>query len=393
MFERFTSAARRVVVHAQEEARDLDHNYIGTEHLLLGLLAETDGIAAHALAEIDLSLEMTRSRIVVAVGRGKKPLKGHIPFTPRAKKVLEKSLREALGQRHSHIGTEHILLGLLAVNGGLSATLLDEWKVDRDQLRTRVLALTAAAAADRAAGVAPSLGLRVTAPGSGGDPGAGNDAAGLVLGATAAAPRRTAAAEAGLSGAGGFAGGDPIGSHHLMLALLGDPDSAATRTLMSLGLDVAAARDALLQADLTDTSDELPEVTGRRGMSLRLTDSAVVVEATDRRLLGLARLAFSALGGSRPVSPPVAGTDPTDPTAAGETTSVAADRVADPTADRLIHGQDEIAESLSAVWTVLEASLADIRSRALGAPPHPPAPDTPADPDTPAAEDLRRRPE
>jgi ATP-dependent Clp protease ATP-binding subunit ClpC len=358
MFERFTTQARHVVVLAQEEARDLDHNYIGTEHILLGLLAETDGIAAQALAEIDLSLEMTRSRVVVAVGRGKKAPKGHIPFTPRAKKVLEKALREALSLRHNYIGTEHVLLGLLALNEGLAATLLDDWKVNSHELRDRVLVLIAAAGADRAPGIAAGSGPVPRRLGLGDGDGDGP---------TDGEPRRTAAALAGISGASGLAGLDPVGSHHLLLALLSDPDSAATRTLTNLGLDLANARDALARADLTGTTDELPEVTGRRGMSLRLTDSAVVVEATDRRLLGLARLAFGALRARR-AAPHL------EPT----TETTAADSAPEPR----LSGEDALASSLSTVWTALATSLADIRASAATPPTEQDQPAPAAEPDS-----------
>ncbi|CAO5177128.1 Clp protease [Frankia sp. AiPs1] len=374
MFERFTTSARQVVVLAQEEARGLDHNYIGTEHLLLGLLAEGDGIAAQALAEVKLSLEMTRSRIVAEVGRGKKPRNGHIPFTPRAKKTLEKSLREALALRHDYIGTEHLLLGMLAVEGGLSATLLAGWQVNTERLRARVLQLTAAASADRAAGIPSPIRTRRRRLRAGTDLSAWTDLsaeAHLVgSGASAGEPRRTVAANAGISGADDLAGGDPVGSHHLMLALLSDPDSVATRTLTDLGLDIGAARDALLHAALSGTSDELPEVAGRRGMSLRLTESAVVVEATDQRLVGLARLAFAALAGHRASASPAAGS-PTAPIPA----DASHDGGQVPT--ETISGHDEIAESLSAVWTVLEASLEEIRSRALDARPRPTTADAP----------------
>src|SRR5260370_19207017 len=113
MFERFTNRARRVVVLAQEEARLLSHNYIGTEHLLRGLIGEGEGAAAKALESLEVSLQEARQQVEAIVGRGKKDPSGHIPFTSRAKKVLELSLREALQLGHNYIGTEHILLGLL----------------------------------------------------------------------------------------------------------------------------------------------------------------------------------------------------------------------------------------------------------------------------------------
>jgi ATP-dependent Clp protease ATP-binding subunit ClpC len=113
MFERFTDRARQVVVLAQEEARNLHHNYIGTEHILLGLLHEGRGIAAQALTTLGIDQEAVRQRVIEIVGRGDQNPAGHIPFTPRAKKVLQLALREALQFGHNYIGTEHILLGLL----------------------------------------------------------------------------------------------------------------------------------------------------------------------------------------------------------------------------------------------------------------------------------------
>ena len=118
MFERFTDRARRVVVLAQEEARMLSHNYIGTEHILLGLIHEGEGVAAKALESLDISLEAVRAQVEEIIGQGQQAPSGHIPFTPRAKKVLELSLREALQLGHSYIGTEHILLALLEHENG-----------------------------------------------------------------------------------------------------------------------------------------------------------------------------------------------------------------------------------------------------------------------------------
>ena len=113
MFERFTDRARRVVVLAQEEARLLNHNYIGTEHLLLGLIYEGEGVAARVLESLDVSLADARAEVEEIIGHGGQSPSGHIPFTPRAKKVLEMALREALKLGHNYIGTEHILLGLI----------------------------------------------------------------------------------------------------------------------------------------------------------------------------------------------------------------------------------------------------------------------------------------
>src|SRR6266540_2944549 len=118
VFERFTDRARRVVVLAQEEARMLNHNYIGTEHILLGLVRERDGVAAKALESLNISLEAVRQQVKEIIGQGQAVPRGHIPFTPRAKKVLELSLREALQLGHNYIGTEHILLGLIREGEG-----------------------------------------------------------------------------------------------------------------------------------------------------------------------------------------------------------------------------------------------------------------------------------
>src|SRR5659263_241918 len=124
MFERFTDRARRVVVLAQEEARMLNHNYIGTEHILLGLIHEGEGVAAKALESLGISLDAVRSQVQEIIGEGQQAPSGHIPFTPRAKKVLELSLREALQLGHNYIGTEHILLGLIREGEGVAAQVL-----------------------------------------------------------------------------------------------------------------------------------------------------------------------------------------------------------------------------------------------------------------------------
>jgi ATP-dependent Clp protease ATP-binding subunit ClpC len=141
MFERFTDRARRVVVLAQGEARLLDHNYIGTEHLLLGLLEEQEGVAASALVTLGVELERVRTEVETMIGRGHERPAGHIPFTPRAKKVLELSLREALALGHNYIGTEHILLGLLREGEGVAAQVLTALGVDLDRVRQTVTQL------------------------------------------------------------------------------------------------------------------------------------------------------------------------------------------------------------------------------------------------------------
>src|SRR5438876_11351613 len=141
MFERFTDRARRVVVLAQEEARMLNHNYIGTEHLLLGLIHEGEGVAAKALESMNISLEAVRSQVEDIIGQGQAAPTGHIPFTPRAKKVLELSLREALQLGHNYIGTEHILLGLIREGEGVAAQVLQKLGADLNRVRQQVIQL------------------------------------------------------------------------------------------------------------------------------------------------------------------------------------------------------------------------------------------------------------
>ena len=141
MFERFTDRARRVVVLAQEEARLLNHSYIGTEHILLGLIHEGEGVAAKALESLGISLEAVRSQVEEMIGQGGTSPSGHIPFTPRAKKVLELSLREALQLGHNYIGTEHILLGLIREGEGVAAQVLIKLGADLSRVRQQVIQL------------------------------------------------------------------------------------------------------------------------------------------------------------------------------------------------------------------------------------------------------------
>jgi len=144
MFERFTEHARQVVVLAHEEARMLRHSYIGTEHILLGLLRETDGVAARALDELKVDVDRVRAEIVRMTGPGEDVTSEQFPFTPRAKKVLELSLREALILNHNYIGTEHILLGLVRENEGIaSRILLDDFDAEAEKIRNTVVALLA----------------------------------------------------------------------------------------------------------------------------------------------------------------------------------------------------------------------------------------------------------
>ena len=141
MFERFTERARRVVVLAQDEARMLNHNYIGTEHILLGLIHEGEGVAAKALESLGISLDAVRQQVEEIIGQGQDAPSGHIPFTPRAKKVLELSLREAQQLGHNYIGTEHILLGLIREGDGVAAQVLVKLGADLNRVRQQVIQL------------------------------------------------------------------------------------------------------------------------------------------------------------------------------------------------------------------------------------------------------------
>ncbi|MEA2702437.1 MAG: ATP-dependent Clp protease ATP-binding subunit ClpC [Actinomycetota bacterium] len=211
MFERFTDRARRVVVLAQEEARLLDHDYIGTEHLLLGLIQEREGLAAKALEELGISLDNVRTQVVDMIGRGVRAPKGHIPFTARAKKVLEFSLRSALELGHNYIGTEHILLGLIREGTGVAAQVLGRLGADAQRVRDQVTALLSEyAAAGRA---------------------------------------RPEAITSIPYEAANLAGGKVIEPEHYLLAILALPDTRAARALAALGVTREALETALAALD------------------------------------------------------------------------------------------------------------------------------------------------
>jgi ATP-dependent Clp protease ATP-binding subunit ClpA len=340
MFERFTNRARHAVVLAQEEARRLHHNYIGTEHVLLGLLGEPGGLAFQALARFGISLDGAREEVEAMVGTGNGMLSGHIPFTPRAKKTLEFALREALELSHNYIGTEHILLGVIREGDGVGAQVIKQHSADLASVRTAVLDLLST----RPAGATPGRRWqrRRSAAGPGEEPGPGESAE----------LRTTPAADASLSDAARLAGSQPVGSHHLLLAALGDPDTAAARALAGLGIDLDQARDALRTADVTGTSDEQPEEAGRRQMLIRVTGEKVTVEATDPMIVSLGRAALQALG------------DDADPPGT-------------------IRGDQPASASLSNVWQALHDSLGTIQRRATLPPQSPSSPGHPGQPGQP----------
>ena len=341
MFERFTNRARHVVVLAQEEARRLQHNYIGTEHVLLGLLGEPEGVAFRALEGFGMSLEGTREEVEAIVGIGKGKATGHIPFTPRAKKTLEYALREALQLHHNYIGTEHILLGVIREGDGVGAKILKQHSADLAPIRTAILDLLLPGVP--AGGTRGRRWLRRFAAAGSGEASEAEEQSEL---------RTTPAADISLSEAARLAGSQPVGSHHLLLAALGDPDTAAARALAALGVDLDQAREALRTADVTGTSDEQPEEAGRRQMLIRVTADQVTIEATDPVIVGLGRAALEALG--EKAGPP--GT---------------------------IRGDLPESAGLANVWQALHDSLGVIGRR--GTLPAE-SPDSPGDPDQPGTE-------
>jgi ATP-dependent Clp protease ATP-binding subunit ClpC len=323
MFERFTNKARHVIVLAQEEARRLNHNYIGTEHILLGLVAESDGLAFRALSGFGLTLDGTRDEVQAIIKRGVKELSGHIPFTPRAKKTLELSLREAVALHHNYIGTEHILLGVIREGDGVGAQILRQHG-DLLAIRAAVLDLVSVTSVQLSTG---RRWLRRRAPEHGDE---GQPAEQSTLSATPAA-------DTTLSEAARLAGPQPVGSHHLLLAALADPQTAAARALVTLGIDLDQARDALRTVDVTGTTDEPPEEAGRRQMVIHVTDDRLTVEATDPAIVKAGQAALAALGDQ--ASP--AGT---------------------------IRGDLDVSASLTTAWQALHASLAAIAHRAVRSP-------------------------
>jgi ATP-dependent Clp protease ATP-binding subunit ClpA len=208
MFERFTERARRVVVHAQEEARELSHSYIGTEHLLLGLMREQESAGARALQELEISQDAVREQVVQIVGRGKQAPSGHIPFTPRAKKVLELSLREALQLGHDYIGTEHILLGLIREGEGVAAQVLTNLGGELSRVRAKVIELIPAA------GEPAELTAQLRRPAAGVPLGAVTDQLDTIVERLDTIADRLAAIErhVGLGGGRGQAGAGPGGA-------------------------------------------------------------------------------------------------------------------------------------------------------------------------------------
>lgn len=273
MFERFTAEARSTVLMAQEEARSLGHDYIGTEHLLLALVAVDAAPVGDVLSPYGITRDTVRRDILGLIGRGEGAGAGHIPFTPRSKKVLELSLREALKLKHKTIQPAHVLLGLIREGEGVAVQLLVEHGADLRRLRAETLA--------RLAG------------GKGGVP------------MTPPVPVMTRGGVAALDRAREMAAGGPVGSQHVLLGLLGDEGSLAAKALAQLGVTREAAEEQLAALDPSGTYDELPEQAAARRTSFEIDENVVTVRMEDPDLA--AKLGAAMRERGRPVV--IRGTD------------------------------------------------------------------------------------
>ncbi|OQR64543.1 Clp protease [Streptomyces maremycinicus] len=272
-FERFTEEARRVVVTAQEEARLLKHDHIGTEHILLALLDVPDSPAAKVLHRLGYDKDAARADITAVVGRGTHELKGHIPFAPSARRTLDLALREAQQLHHTSIGTEHILLALVREGEGVGARVLAARIDPISRIRAAVLA-TSEGSPDVTAGPWPS---------------------------------GTPATEDAVSTAGALAGGAPVGSHHLLEAMLRAENSMAARVLRELGVDPDAVAAKIDELDPETTTDANPEEAAARRMEIRLVDDEVHLILRDPATLTLAEQVIELSGGPIRGVGPVAG--------------------------------------------------------------------------------------
>ena len=230
MFERFTDGARRVVVLAQEEARSLKHHYIGTEHVLLGLLTERDGVTYQALTALAIDPAAIRESVVKIIGEGTDVAPEHIPFTPRAKKVLELALRESLQLGHAYIGTEHIFLALIREGEGVAAQVLIHLGADLQTMRETVKSLAKGAVES-----GPSHRFGPTAARS------------KFPDMLSRFTRRARTVVAKAEDASRLFNHNYVGTEHLLLGLMADPETVSARALASHGLDVAAIHDAVVE--------------------------------------------------------------------------------------------------------------------------------------------------
>jgi ATP-dependent Clp protease ATP-binding subunit ClpC len=275
MFERFTAEARSVVVRAQEEARGLRHDHIGSEHILLGLFSMPTSVAARALRNLGISAATVRAGIEETVGIGaEESPAGHIPFTKRAKKTLELSLREALQLKHNYIGTEHILLALEREGDGLAAKILAGQVRDTGAVRATVNDLLREGTHEHPGGQAPP---------------------------------RTSAAEEVVSAAQALAGDAPMGSHHLLEALIRAEGSMAAKVLADLGIDAAAVASKVDEFDAEDTTDATPEELAARKMELRVENDEVHLVFRDSATVDLAKAVTGLVRGPLTATGPVTG--------------------------------------------------------------------------------------
>jgi hypothetical protein len=272
MFERFTEPARQVVVLAQEEARALKHNYIGTEHILLGLLREEEGVAARVLGLLGLSVERVRIDVVEIVGAGESVVSGQIPFTPRAKKVLELALSEALSLSHNYIGTEHILLGLVRENEGVAARILVACDADDETVRDEVVRLLSGPGGHQRAGaVGPGHSLERIGL---------SDA--LLDGAGAALRTLIDELEERL--------GRPADAGDLLVLLASVPDGIGERTLTAIGIEVEAFAHAVSEtrshggrSSLLPAAELVAKCETVRAQRIVATKTQEYVQATELR--------------------------------------------------------------------------------------------------------------
>lgn len=238
VFERFTDRSRRVVVLAQEASRQFPHHYIGTEHLLLGLLAATEGIAAKALQSFGFEYEEVRSTVGELVGIADEPPTGHIPFTPRAKKVLELSLRASLRMGHNHVGTEHILLGLLDEGEGVAAQIIER-RAPLNDVRAKIIVLLGVEGQgegmSKRVRLKPIIGQTLDLPVV-----VGPSAGGWVLQADSTERARRVSSFA--SEEAEMREGDAVDVEDLLVALMREPETLAARTLASFGITIEELR-------------------------------------------------------------------------------------------------------------------------------------------------------
>lgn len=272
MFERFSGRARAVLVDAQEEARDLDHNFIGTEHLMLGVVRSSDPVVTQCLAGYDFTLEDLRERVLEIVGRGDEAPTAPPPFTPRAKKVLELSLREAIAMGHDHIGPAHILLGILREGDGVGAKVLGDLGVDYDRARLWI---------GQQIGEQPHRGRRR------------RRMRGIEQELSAQSAHTAAASPLPLE-ARALAETEMVGTQHYLLAMLAKPESMAGKVLDSFGVTRDKVEAKIAEIGLENTSDAPPKPPSRpqtvqlaEGVEVRISDPELgkLVESGDLEAL------------------------------------------------------------------------------------------------------------